>query len=401
MTAMDVLATVASVIAALATAVAAVSVFLLNRLRIRFEENAKYIQDQQKQMLQNASEFSTQLMAQTLKVAPQYAFAPYPQLMPQSSLLDMSLFDRRQAHFAPEKELLAKTVVEMLRKQIEEDENLSIILILDAGSTVFPIFRLLCRHPTFQFDRNNASRLRIITNNLPGVSDLTKFGRIGERRVAKTLFKCRILSGYAHSEYEASLGDQTANDLKSAIGEFEQAIQSQGGNRIKVVSVTTGNYVSLSEGVLARHRNHVEIKSVMLEVGDDVYILAPLGKLLPYTALEVNSLLDLSGEEGYSSSKSWTQRMGNITMVVTIRKPEYFIQLRPHTLHTYFAKVQGDVCHQFKDDHLVTVPFDPMDDIQVRTHASVLGVERALREHELPHQNLRDRLIARLEEDVM
>lgn len=391
---------VATVVAAIAAAVASIYAYRLNKLRIQFEENAKNIQDQQKHILQSISEFSRQLMTQTLKVAPQIAFSPYPQLLPLVTPSDMSLFDQRRSHFTPEKDLLAKEIVEILRKQIEEDKDLTIILILDAGSTVFPIFRQLCTHPTFQFDRTNARRLKIITNNLPGVSDLTTYGRIGERLVARTLFRCRILSGYAHSEYEASLGDQTATDLRNAIDEFKNAIQTSRSDTIKVVSVTTGNYVSLTEGILARHRNHVETKSTMLDVGDDVYVLVPLGKLLPYSRKEVNDLLELSTEEDYANLPNWSERSKDVKMVVTTRKPDYFTRLRPFILNSYFARVQGEVCEQSKGDRLIPIRFDPMDDIRVRTQASVLGTERALREYELPHQNLRERLISKLESEI-
>lgn len=397
MTLTEIIQVVATVVAAIAAAVASIYAFRLDKLRIQFERNAKNIQDQQKHVLQSVSEFGRQLMTQTLKIAPQIAFSPYPQLLPSVTPSDMSLFDQRRAHFTPEKNLLAKEVVEILRKQIEEDEDLTIILILDAGSTVFPIFRQLCTHPTFQFDRTNARRLKIITNNLPGVSDLTTYGRIGERLVARTLFRCRILSGYAHSEYEASLGDQTAVDLRSAIDEYKSAIQTSRSDTIKTVSVTTGNYVSLTEGILARHRNHVETKSTMLDVGDDVYILAPLGKLLLFSGKEVNDLLELSAEESYANLPNWSERSKDVKIVVTTRKPDYFTKLRPFTLNSYFARVQGEVYEQFKGDRLIPIQFDPMDDIRVRTQASILGIERALREHELPHQNLRERLILKLE----
>jgi DeoR/GlpR family transcriptional regulator of sugar metabolism len=346
------------------------------------------------------SEFGRQLMTQTLRVAPQIAFSPYPQLLPSVSPSDMSLFDRRRSHFAPEKELLGKRIVEILRDQIEEDKELAIILILDAGSTVFPIFRQLCTHPTFQFDRSNADRLKIITNNLPGVSDLTNYGRIGERLLARTLFGCRILSGYAHSEYEASLGGQTASDLRQAIDEFRESLQDSTAKRIKVVSVTTGNYVSLTGGILARHRNHRETKSAMLDVGDDVYVLAPLGKLLPYSGQEINDLLGLSKQTGYGNLPTWSEISQHVTMVVTTRRLEYFIQLRPFTLTAYFARVQGEVYDRFEEDHLITIQFDPKDDVRVRTQASILGIERALREYELPHQNMRENLIAKLESEA-
>lgn len=398
MTLFEIVQAIATLLATLAAGVASYFAFRLNKLRIQFEQNSKTIQEQQSYVLQSMSEFSRQLMTQTLKVAPQVAFSPYPQILPSVAPHDMSLFDIRRSHFAPEKAILAKTMVDILHKEIEGDNELSIILILDAGSTVFPIFRQLCTHPTFQFDRTNARRLKIVTNNLPGVSDLTTYGRIGERRLSRTLFRCRILSGYAHSEYEASLGDQTAPDLQNAIQELKEGIKSSRPNdKIKVISVTTGNYVSLNDGILARNLNHVKTKSAMLEVGQDVYVLSPLGKMLPYSKEEINELLGLSGAESYNSLPNWSEKSINSMLIVTSRGQEYFPQLRPFILNSYFARVQGEIFARFDENHLKSIRFDPVDDIRIRTQASILGTERALREYELPHQNMRERLLVKLE----
>jgi len=393
----NILIAIAAIVAPLAAALASYYTFKLNKVRIQFEENAKNIQHKQNILLQNVNDFSQQLMTQTLKVTPQYAFLPYQHTFPQITPSDISLFDLRRSHFTPEKEILTQKIVEILRSEILKDETLNIILILDAGSTVFPIFRQLCTHPTFQFDRKNASRLKIITNNLPGVSELTKYGRIGERKVARTLFRCRILSGYAHSEYEASLGPQTSSDLRSAIEELRQSNLEPKENNIKIVSVTTGNYVSLVDGILARHKHHIDIKSAMLAEADTTYVLAPLGKFLPYSLDEINNLLDLENEEKYDSLKTWKQYVNRVYMVITTRKPEYFRQLEPVELNAYFASIQKQIFDLFEEEFLITIPFDPMDDIRVRTQASILGPERTLREHELPHQDLRTNLINKLE----
>ena len=48
-------------------------------------------------------------------------------------------------------------------------------------------------------------------------------------------------------------------------------------------------------------------------------------------------------------------------------------------------------------DSLKQVFFDPLDDTQVRIQGSVIGLERALREYEFPHRNLRESLTKKLE----
>jgi hypothetical protein len=400
MSALDLIQSILAGLAAIFAAVASYYTYKLRKLRIQVEESTKSIQERQSQLLGEMSEFGNAIIQQTLKVAPQFAFSPYQQLLSTTTLTDMSLFDRRRSHFTPEKELLADVIVKRISSYIDKDDDLFIILILDAGSTVYPIFRRLCRHPSFQFDRNKARRLKIITNNLPGVADLIRYGHIGDPSVARTLFQCRILSGFAHSQYEASLSNETAADLLKAVSEFRESIRKDQpqADKVKVISVTTGNYISIKEGVLARDRNHVDTKSNMIEVASEIYVLAPLGKLLPYNCDEINNLLEFNEDMGYATLPKWDERFTDRYIVITTRQPEYFPQLNPLTLITYFGRVQGEVNDHYKDN-LLKIPFDPMDDIQVRTSASILGRDRALREYELPHQNLRDKLIKKLQNE--
>lgn len=212
MTIIQIITAIFAAISGTAAAFAYYYTYKQAKVRIEFEKQAREIQEKQKQLLQEASDFKEKLIAATLQVAPQLTASYNFQNLPSLRLEESSLFDRRRTHFAPEKDKLGETIVERISRQVEEDSTLTIILILDAGSTVFPIFQRLCISSIFQFDRSKADRLKIITNNLPGVSQLTKYGRVGDHRNAQTLFQCRILSGLAHSPYEASLSNQTATD---------------------------------------------------------------------------------------------------------------------------------------------------------------------------------------------
>jgi hypothetical protein len=138
-------------------------------------------------------------------------------------------------------------------------------------------------------------------------------------------------------------------------------------------------------------------KSAMLDVGEDVYVLAPLGKLLPYSCDEINELLGYSGsQEGYATLTNWPDKAKGLIMVVTIREPEYFRQLRPSTLGIHLGRVQAEIHDKFNKERLRAILFNPMDDVQVRTQASIMGIERALCEYEFPHANLRESLVKKL-----
>ena len=403
---MEDVSNVISVTVGITAILASLAAILLYRTRTKLEKETQGIREQQKQILQQMSEFSHQAITQSLKVLPQTAFAPYHQFLTPPIPSGMSLFDDRRSHFTPEKEIIAERIVDIVQERIEEGTGgnaLSIILVLDSGSSVFPIFRQLCTHPTFQFNIENAKRLKIVTNNLPGVSDLIKHGRIGPPTRARTLFRCRILSGFAHSQYEASLSSHTVTDLSAAIKEFRQKIQEErSGDKIRVISVITGNYVSVKDGPLARDPDHVATKSAMIQEADETFVLAPLGKMLPYPGDIINELLKLDDpEEEYRPLASWNDesQRKKVTLVVTKRAPDYFCQIKPSELGVHFGRVQANIRETFDESHLIMISFDPSADIQVRTQASIMGLDRTLREYELPHRNLRESLIEKLHQE--
>ena len=112
----------------------------------------------------------------------------------------------------------------------------------------------------------------------------------------------------------------------------------------------------------------------MLEVADVVYVLAPLGKLLPYTSEEIN-LLRSGDVHGYSSLGNCGKNSEKVTMIATTRPPGYLKHLKPPILTKYFGMVQGQL-EQLQERHVLKVlekSFDPLDEISVRVQASLVG----------------------------
>ena len=374
----------------------------LTSLRIRLESETKDIREKQKRILEELSDFSGRLTREFAKLIPTLTHPFHGGSIDYVTPGTNSLFDIRCSHFTPEKECLAGFVVSKLLRLLdptdEGDPKLAVILVLDSGSTVFPVFRQLCTHPSFQFNRSNADRVKIVTNNLPGVSELTRWGRVGAPNRAKTLFECRILSGFAHSQYEASLSKETAVDLKSAVQEFRKDISGISGiTEIRILSAITGNYVSIDEGVLARDPNHVATKEAMIDVADEVLVLAPLGKFLPYSCVDINSLLGLhSKTEQYSKLANWSGAASKLRITVTTRKAYYWKKLQPDKFMSYLNGVQEQLTRNVPAARLVPLPFDPSEDTAVRIQASIAGEPTALREYELPHRNMRESLLESL-----
>ena len=361
--------------------------------QMKLQDEQREIQQRQRDALRDMEEFSSQFMTYALKLSPQAQASFHP--MPGHLASRSSLFEVRRAHFGPEKEHLADAVVRKIQAKLIADEQLCIILILDGGSTVFPIFRKLCENPSFRFDKSLARRLSLITNNLPGVSDLTTFGRIGDKRSAKTLFRCRVLGGFADSSYEAALSEESAEELKGALKGVRKSFRDD-CDKVLILSATTGNYLSIPDGILTRNPQHEEIKREVINVADEVFILAPLGKVMPSSAEDVNRMMSLQGEARYGSEVAWSSFRDKLHVIATTRPDKYFGVIRPAALGIYLGHAEESLRECF-GDKLTEIVFDPMDSIRVKTEAAIVGKRRAFREYELPHRDLRESLLKKLE----
>ncbi|MGB2983727.1 MAG: hypothetical protein WBC63_07710 [Candidatus Bipolaricaulia bacterium] len=386
---------------ALAAAMAATGSFfsiLLRRRQMKAEAETDNIREEQRRILSEMEEFGRRFSQHGAALIPQFGYMSRGP--DDGDMVNTSLFDARRAHFSQEKEILAERVVEKVASLIDPDlsssrkaKKLGVILFLDSGSTVFPVFKKLCLHPSFRSERANAQRLKLVTNNLPGVADLLRYGKTGRRRQARTIFDCRILSGFANSAYGASLNDGTAVDLETAIEEARASLAMNHVGDVEVIAVTTGNYVSVPDGVLARDPNHVRTKSTSLEHCGKAYVLAPLGKLMPFSCAELNRRLELrDGSEQYQKLGAWTTHKQKLTVLVTVRPPGYPCGIEPASLSTHLVRVQAEIREAFGKEQIEEILFDPHDDPTVRFQIAVMGAPRTLREYEFPHRDLRERL---------
>lgn len=399
-------AMVSSILSVLAIIAAILAYFFAARMyfaRLQHEKEGMNVLKKQKQMLKEMSEFNTQLIAQTLQISPQFALKPYPQLIPDISPSKMSIFDLRCSHYTPEKELLAEQVVKNIIEQIDVglggDNKFTIILILDAGTTVFNIFKELCEHPSFHYFQDNADRLFIITNNLPGVSELIKHRRYVKPGHPGTIFKCRVVSGIANAQYEASIGPDTAQDLINSVGEIKEEIRAKNKKKVKVIGVVTGNYISLVDGLLSDDINHLETKKTIIEISDEVYVVAPLGKIVPFDCDKLNNMIKKSDPKlTYSPVPGWDIGSKEINLFVSIRSDDYFSNLEPPTLRTYLGHVQSELLNRFDRTKLYTPLFQPLEDLHLNIRAAILTVTRALREYEFPHKAFRESLVEKINE---
>ncbi len=367
-----------------------------NEIKLKAEKEANHIRESEKMILHELENFKNQLFNQASKfILPQISGFPTNSRIIKDTEHGFSFFDTRRGHFSIEKKVLCEKFVNELASRLLKNNELNIVLILDAGSTVYPIFELLCKHPKFKFDFHFSERVTIVTNNLPGVSSLSKYGRIGDSKVPKPLFKSKVLGGFTHTGYEATLGAETSLDLKKSVKLIkEKLIENQ--KKVEIICVTTGNYISIKEGPLARNNYHLEIKEMMLDLSDFAFVLSPLGKFLPFSIDNINqNLLSIpEGEQDYKYKKlsNWNEYKNKVILFTTFRPDDYIKHFEETKVGTYFQKIQIEVESEFQNG-IYNVNFNPFNDLTIRAQSAILGPSLALEEYEFPHKGIKEKIL--------
>lgn len=205
-----------------------------------------------------------------------------------------SLFSFRLKHFKEEKrrisEYLFTDIIENIKCIEENDPNDKYILLLDSGSTIYPVFEVLCNAYFISDNKRKKyfEKIVIITNNVAGANLLTEIGRSGDNITANMLFSCFVLPGVIEGKYNAVLSEQTASYIPIAINHFKENQIEKKEYKTLTIGVVTGNYISLEDGILTRGDYHDIVKQRIIENSDHLYIASPLGKFSAYSNNEIN-----------------------------------------------------------------------------------------------------------------
>jgi hypothetical protein len=188
----------------------------------------------------------------------------------------------RTNHWRYEKEFLAKKMVAFLKRRIayikSSKEYNKIAILFDAGSTITPILDMLGSQASDEQNHwTSDPGISIYTNNLNGVLTLLKYRDFDEKddRHANIPFKCSVLPGDVLSAYAATASENTIqaiNDIRSDESTY-------------IIAVSTGNYVFLNLNKkhiapIARTGKHPDIKSALATTANEIYYVAPLGKVI-------------------------------------------------------------------------------------------------------------------------
>jgi hypothetical protein len=230
------------------------------------------------------------------------------------------VFDKRTGHFSLEKQECGREFARWLLHRVVHflNQGKKVFLVCDSGTTIFWFLKTLGEAISEYFKCTDEPRsqalpsitgdkltgLTVITNNIPGAEAFVTYASEHTLSVSSKeahisdLVECRLLAGVLLPEYVALTGEDTNHDLEA----LWKRIISQ---RIKptpvFIGVATGNWLSIEhfEGIalphlLARGRGHGPFKKKLLDVCDEIFVLAPLGKIFLKSVDALNTKLHYS-----------------------------------------------------------------------------------------------------------
>ncbi len=223
-----------------------------------------------------------------------------------SEQLDISMlstpFRERTSDFHDEKGAIAEILINLLEKRVtflkERYQNKKIEIIVDAGTTFVSFFTELGYKASTKKDYWTKDIL-FLTNNIHGLHKLCRYNRdfvikdVNESNqgiINNTPIVCKVLPGIADSPFQAIVSDETLDYLVK----YKK-------DKVYRICLTTGHYVLSSVNspqhvkTIARTEIHPRVKSAMMETSDEIYIVAPLGKVL--TTVDINTTIDRLLEE--------------------------------------------------------------------------------------------------------
>lgn len=296
------------------------------------------------------------------------------------------LLQERMAHYPAEKRYLAKCFSEWLSLRIQfwlkigkyrdRPGNASnVYLLVDAGSTnlwfchyLWPhlsqIARLLAdERPA----REPKHRFAIVTNNVPVIEAFAEQKQQGQL-TDKAHIECHLVGGRVDPWYGALVGDIACSNL----GTYTNKGLAPG----KYISLSAGNFISLTPRrasmrpmpiPLVRGEGQKDVKELYFTKADEVYVVAPLGKVFVRDVRDLNHAFGLEKNDGEHEKQPYEEvladgRQSYVKLVTTLREWEGALLTRHsnaveqalHMNHTGISEPTEDI----NDIHHFCYPYD-------------------------------------------
>ena len=188
-----------------------------------------------------------------------------------------SVYLLRARHYKEEKDTIAehfseKVLGPRIKYLMKNSKIPKIQVIFDSGTTIAPILEVIGR----KAEKNKnywCKDISVITNNIKGIENMLRYREHRDDRYAQlSVNQFSVLPGKVLAAFEAIADEETLDAL--------EACRNDGNYTI---AVTTGNYILLHNGQfveIARAGYHPDFKATLIDIADEVYVIAPLGKLL-------------------------------------------------------------------------------------------------------------------------
>jgi len=279
---------------------------------------------------------------------------------------DQSIFGERYEHFFHEKRAIAACFIERLDEHIKiTPEGEKIRLILDSGTTIFPVFGLLLEH---KHDQEWTSKLEIVTNNIPGVLVMLRDGRAKENPHSELAFDVHVVAGDPSPAYWALLPSAPEQEMARVTREKAAA----------TIGVTTGNWAMASgKGLFVRGDRHADFKKALMACSSVLYALLPVGKMIEQGIDELNDRL--AGGRLYAPVDLPTDKK---RVLVTTRRD------RRDKMHEHWTMLKHGLSRLSETDRKFELLLVEQDDFSI---SGLLAGSRFNEEDlEMPHRPHRD-----------
>lgn len=169
---------------------------------------------------------------------------------------------------------------------IVEGGKKHVYLFIDAGTTLFPFFRIIGQETAKLWQRNSEwlKYFHLITNNLPGVDQLMQTGRQTQygRYSKLAIPDCQLLPGEPLPIFASVAGeitDKTIYDIR------KKALNADDTNQPIFIALVVGNWIRIRRTrprcpvPMGRGTEHLRVKEALIKNADEVFVISPLGKV--------------------------------------------------------------------------------------------------------------------------
>lgn len=212
-----------------------------------------------------------------------------------------SAYGIRISHFYYEKQTIAQRAVDRIEQDLNDPakENVQFCLLLDSGTTIFPVFHEITKRAKACNGELWRRRVCIVTNNTAGLQYLMKNCKEDPTDdYCELLLNCFTIPGKPLAVYAAITGTESSRwmeQLKAFLNDPTRCEQwKEKGTTVETIGFITGNYMAREKGgryyPVARGEGHNELKESIVAQSDKLFVLAPMMKFSFADAELLNSV---------------------------------------------------------------------------------------------------------------